>query len=87
MKESGDISVIIGLISIGLSLYFIEELIISVGLIIFIFIVIILFYFRSNIEQINRNTQLISKFDKKLDLHNRLNKIENEIRILKGVKK
>ena len=87
MKESGEYSIILGLISIGLSIYFVEDLTIRIGLLIVITITLVYFSFRGYVNQIKKNTQSITEFNKKLDLHNRLNKIENEINILKGVKK
>ena len=87
MKESGEYSIILGLISIGLSIYFVEDLTIRIGLLIVITITLVYFSFMGYINQIKKNTQSITEFNKKLDLHNRLNKIENEINILKGVKK
>ena len=80
MRNSGVYSIVLGLISIGLTIYLIEDqaIIISVS------IILGYFSFKGYINQINKNTQAIKEFDKKLDLHNRLNKIENEIIILKG---
>jgi len=78
MEESGIYSIVLGLISIGSSIYFIEDLTIRIGLITLITIILILLYLRDYINQINKNTRGID---------NRLNKIENEIKILKEVKK
>lgn len=80
MKESEYFSVILGLISIALSIYFVDNLTIRVGLIIVVAIIIVFFSFRNYINQIKKNTLSITAFNKKLDLHNRLNKIENEIK-------
>ncbi len=87
MKESGTSSIVLGLISIGLSIYFVENLVIRVGLLISIAVIIVYFSFKDYINQINKNTQSIEEFEKKLDLHNRLNRIENEMKILGEVKK
>lgn len=87
MKESVDFSVILGLVSIGLSIYFVEDLTIRIGLILIIIVILVYFSLRDYIDQIKKNSQLIKEFDKKLDLHNRLNKIEQDIMRIKEVKK
>ena len=87
MKNTGTYSIILGLISIALSLYFVEDQTIKVGLIISLSIILVYFSFREHISQIKENTKRIGEFSKKLDLHNRLNKIESDIKILKEVKK
>ena len=87
MEQSGVYSTVLGLVSLGLSIYFIEDLIIRIGLIILITVILIFFYFRDYISQINNNTKKIEEFEKKLNLHDRLNRIENQIKILRGGEK
>ncbi len=87
MKDTGTYSIILGLVSIILSIYFVEDQTIKVGLIILVSIVLAYFSFRDYMVQIKENSKRIGEFNKKLDLHNRLNKIESDIKILKEVKK
>mgnify|MGYP001563502576 CR=1 FL=1 len=83
MKDTGTYSIILGLVSIALSIYFVEDQTIKVGLIISVSIIVTYFSFRDYIRQIKKNTQKIEEFNNNLDLHNRLNKIENNIELLK----
>ena len=83
MKDTGTYSIILGLVSIALSIYFVEDQTIKVGLIISVSIIVTYFSFRDYIHQIKKNTQKIEEFNNNLDLHNRLNKIENNIELLK----
>ena len=87
MKDSGVYSIILGLISIGLSIFLIKDQTIQATLIILVIIILTYFSFRDYIGQIKQNTQKIETLNKKLELHNRLNKIENEIQILKEVRR
>ena len=83
MKDTGTYSIILGLISIALSIYFVKDQTIKVGLITSVSIIVAYFSFRDYIHQIKKNTIKIEEFNNKLDLHNRLNKIENDIKLLK----
>lgn len=87
MEESGIYSIVLGLISIGISIYFIENLIFQVGTILIIITSVTVIFFKEKTDQIEKNRKAIIEFDKKLQLHNRLNKIENDIKIIRGVKK
>ncbi len=83
MKDTGTYSIILGLISIGLSIYFVENQTIKVGLIILVSVIVVYFSFKDHETQIKKNAQAIEEFNKKLGLHDRLNKIENDIKYLK----
>ena len=75
------ISLIIGIISIILTIYFINDSAIQISLILAVVFVIILTYLFIIFKEVKTNSLEIKKINEKINIYNRLNKLEVQLKI------